>query len=882
MTIKKKMTLLLVSVFLFCGLFVSMIYSQLFLKNFLALESTARVKDMERVRNALDSEIGHMGTRAWDWAAWDDTYEYVVSRSPEYEDANLVDATFTDNHVNLIYICDTSGRVVYGRIVDLETQEDIALPEFPRDALPPDHALLLSPVEGPPQKALRKGVIMTARGPMLVAASPILTSSNEGPSRGTLIMGTFFNDAYRTKIESQTRVRFRTEPGVAPGPAREPHPEIIAREGAVYELTRDSDSEISVRTVFKGVDGRPAITLTALFPRDVVSQGRRTIYWAVGLSLFTIGLCFFFLFLMVWKMVLNPVGELAWHAGELRRGKDLGSRIALSRNDEIGMLGDEFDALMAEIQAKEQRLTRINEDLNRDIEKRHRAEEALRVSEQYFRSLLQSMHEAILVVDREGVVRDANREDLSLFRTTRQKSLGINYGGLIAGFAVEGADASRGDGFLDVCKTGEPVLRRLRGEREGEALVLEVLASPLREPGGEISRLILAFRDVTREARLSERVSEMQKTEAVSTFAGGVAHDFNNILMSMMLNIEYAAKKTGKDGSVAEALAQAHQAGEKASGLIAQLLAFSRGGGAVPQSLSLTPLVKETLKAIQSQLPSQIAFSTGVRAVRDTVFATPAQIRSLLMNLCANSVQAMARKPGVLGVRMQNPAREPFPDQNAPEDFRPENWISLTVSDTGCGMPADVKARIFDPFFTTKGPGAGLGLSVVHGIVKGKKGFVHVVSEPDKGTEMCVWLPVTADERGAARRGGPPGKKPVRVLLAEPDLFVARTLAGQLRETGLIVTEASSGQGALDVFIHDPGGFDVAVLDHSLTVAGGASLPEEMARIRPEIPVFLSAGFSDTPADAGKSRANIRGIFRKPLVASSLYAKILDIFDKKD
>ncbi|MFU2209086.1 PAS domain S-box protein [Solidesulfovibrio sp. C21] len=284
---------------------------------------------------------------------------------------------------------------------------------------------------------------------------------------------------------------------------------------------------------------------------------------------------------------------------------------------------------------------------------------------------------------------------------------------------------------------------------DGEEGVAETLISPVRDAAGQIANYILLVRDMTYEMGLEKRLRQVEKLEAIGVLAGGVAHDFNNILTPILLNTEMILADIPWKDPLRKPLADVVRASERARDLVRQLLTFSRQGELTVGPLPLTPLVKETLKLARGMIEKRVEIRQRVSELALTIEADPAQIHQVLMNLCLNAAQAMP-EGGVLEVgliAMPEPPRPLGPCLAAGTpltELPPGPYAKLWVSDTGHGMAADISDRIFEPFFTTKKPGqgTGMGLAAVHGIVKGCGGAVLVTSAVGRGSLFEVFFPL--------------------------------------------------------------------------------------------------------------------------------------------
>ncbi|MBU0718074.1 MAG: HAMP domain-containing protein [Planctomycetes bacterium] len=346
MSLRSKVVVVLVSVFL---AFIAADYAIqrcVVLPSFIALEQDEAVKDLERSRQALLREIEHLSLLTHDWAAWDNTYDYVLSPKADYEEANLTDGVFNDARLNLIYIVNPEGALVWGQVRDVDRTTVISIDDFPAGGLPPDHLLLghTSP------DSRRDGILMTQRGPMLISSQPILNSANEGPIRGTFLMGRFLDQQAIESLAEQTRVDLSIYPIDDPALSTEDRRAIAGITSAKPILIREhEDDTLGVYTIFDDLAGKSALLMRADVPREISAKGHAATRFAI-LSLVTAGLCTLtVLILLLQRIVVGPISRLTAHVTTIGSSGDLSAAIGMQREDEIGKLASEFDRMVQKL-----------------------------------------------------------------------------------------------------------------------------------------------------------------------------------------------------------------------------------------------------------------------------------------------------------------------------------------------------------------------------------------------------------------------------------------------------------------------------------------------------------------------------------------------------
>jgi len=400
-----------------------------------------------------------------------------------------------------------------------------------------------------------------------------------------------------------------------------------------------------------------------------------------------------------------------------------------------------------------------------------------------------------------------------------------------------------------------------------------------------VARDMTAFKRVEKERQELERhLQHAQKMEAIGTLAGGIAHDFNNILSAVMGYSEMSLGVLPKGSEAAEDIGHVLTAGRRARDLVQHILAFSRQ--TEQERIPMEPhlVVKEALGLLRSTLPATIEIRQDT-ARAGAIFGDPTQIHQVIMNLCTNAYHAMRDKGGVLDVRVKRVTVDPG-TQGAPPDLPAGAYVRIIIGDTGCGMSPQVLGRIFDPYFTTKaeGEGTGLGLAVVHGIVKGHQGTIDVHSEPGKGTVFYVYLPVIEGEgekdEGLSDKPLPRGAE--RVLFVDDEPAIANLGKIMLEQLGYKVSVRSNGIEALELFRSDPERFDLVMTDMTMPGMTGEQLSLEIMRIRPGIPVILCTGFSHAMNRKKALALGIREFLMKPLVRRDMATTLRRVLDQKD
>ena len=489
--------------------------------------------------------------------------------------------------------------------------------------------------------------------------------------------------------------------------------------------------------------------------------------------------------------------------------------------------------------------------------------------------------EGITIIDRDGTIQYSNPASESISGYTREELIGQNHSILRS----SKYDKAFYEAMMDTLSRGEMWTGHMINEKkDGTTYKVEASISPIRDNAGTIVYYVIIARDVTREADLETQLRQVQKMEAIGTLAGGIAHDFNNILAAIMGYTEMALYDVPEGTSGRRNLEQVLKAGYRGKDLVKQIITFSRRRDEERRPMQISPIVKEALKLLRASLPTTIDFRQNIKTQSGMVLADPTQIHQVLMNLISNAAYAMREKGGVLEVSLTDV--DIYPDDAAPPhpDLKPGPFLKLTVSDTGHGIEHAIIERIFDPFFTTKRPGegTGMGLAVVHGIVKSYGGAILVDSEPGKGSTFDVFFPrIEGNVLPEVDSAAPMPRGNEHILFVDDEADLADMVQQMLERLGYSVVAKTSSLEALEVFKVHPDQFDLVITDQTMPHMAGVDLAKELMRIRPEIPIILCTGFSEVISAEEAKTLGIREFLMKPFATRGLAETIRRALDSK-
>ncbi len=380
------------------------------------------------------------------------------------------------------------------------------------------------------------------------------------------------------------------------------------------------------------------------------------------------------------------------------------------------------------------------------------------------------------------------------------------------------------------------------------------------------------------------QLSQKQKMEAVGTLAGGIAHDFNNILGAMQGYLELSLDDLPKKSAVRDNLKQILSCVNRAAKLVKQILTFSRKDQQEQEKepVQISSIIKEVLGMLRSSLPATIKISRKIHADSSMVLADSTQIHQVLVNLCTNASHAMQGADGLLEVSLEDVNLE-SETRIGDEHLGPGNYVKLSVSDTGCGMEKEVVERIFEPFFTTKkvDEGTGLGLSVVHGIIKSYDGAITVSSTPGQGTTFDIFLPkIESGDIKKPQLSKSTTKEREVILLVDDEEMMVDVTRQILERLGFDVVAKTSSTDALEAFQEEPDKFALVITDQAMPNMTGTQLARELISVRPDISIILCSGFPENVCPEELKSIGIKEFIAKPISRKEIAKIIRKVLDK--
>ncbi|WP_072910034.1 PAS domain-containing hybrid sensor histidine kinase/response regulator [Malonomonas rubra] len=528
--------------------------------------------------------------------------------------------------------------------------------------------------------------------------------------------------------------------------------------------------------------------------------------------------------------------------------------------------------------------------VGRDITKLRQAENALRQSEETFRKLFEDSSDAILLIDETGVFVECNQAALGLLKMERDEFLLLPPARISPEFQPDGQRSAEAASEM-IALAYSKGLHRFDWtciNAEGGEFVVEVSLMPVTIKGQTM--LHTTWRDITarkraekEKAKLESQLQQAQKMESVGRLAGGVAHDFNNMLGVILGHAELGLKRLDPTHKVCTDLRQIKESAERSADLTRQLLAFARQQTVTPKVIDLNEAISNMITMLQRLIGEDIELIFQQAAETCLIHMDPSQIDQLLANLCVNARDAI-EDTGKIEIETHIFSVDADYCHTNPE-ATPGDYVCLAISDDGKGMNLETQAHIFEPFFTTKeqGKGTGLGLATVYGIVKQNKGFIDISSESGKGTIFSVYLPLFTGTK-AQKRSQPGEQKALRghetILLVEDEAAILNITATMLEEQGHTVLRAGTPGQAMEIAREHPGEIDLLMTDVIMPEMNGRELAKNVLALRPGTKrLFMSGYTADVIAHHGVLDEGVHFI-QKPFSLPDMTAMVRNVLDE--
>ncbi len=516
-----------------------------------------------------------------------------------------------------------------------------------------------------------------------------------------------------------------------------------------------------------------------------------------------------------------------------------------------------------------------------------RQQEDLSASEICFRAAFEQSFQFMAILDVEGRVLELNHLAKKLCGNSTVDAVGQYLWNIC--WLGQDEENERLQKVIAKARSGENTKDEAVFEDGDDIRILSRTVSPVSDSSGTIQFIAIQGHDITDRIYAEKEkqnceilLQQAQKMEALGVLAGGVAHDFNNILSVILGNTELARMSYDADKSPKKFLESIHSAGIQARDLVKQILSFSRQEKMIKTMVRPADVVSESLKLLRSSLPSTINIVAEIDDRCGVIFADPTQFHQVFMNLCTNAYHAMEENGGILTIRLY---QETVKSKQLLEEFHCESgeYAHLVVADSGDGIDQDIINMIFDPYFTTKesGKGTGMGLAIVYGIIRGHGGAIRVITEKSKGCAFHVFIPtVDGVEQRQESAEGPLyyGRGHILVVDDEPELLMVMQV--MLERLGYEVTSTTSATEALTSFCAEPERFDLMLTDQIMPELKGTELAAKVLDIKPEMPIILCTGYSPAVSRKKVLAMGIQELVFKPWAANDLSRIIRQLLER--
>jgi PAS domain S-box-containing protein len=532
---------------------------------------------------------------------------------------------------------------------------------------------------------------------------------------------------------------------------------------------------------------------------------------------------------------------------------------------------------------------KTNRELQEEIKVRKQIEEAMRKSEVKYRLLADHTIDCIWRMDLDYTFTYINPSVLPTFGYTPGEWTGTS----LAGHCTPEAFAFIKEEIRNELKhTSHRTGMTFETEflhKDGHKIPLEVNGKILLNLDGQPVEIQGTMRDIAirkvaeeEKEKLEELLRQSQKMEALGTLAGGIAHDFNNILGVLMGYAELSLEEMKEETSITQNLRQIMVSSQRAKDMVKQILAFSRKSEVEHMPIHVSQVVQEALKLLRSSIPTTIDIRSNIGTKPATVMADPTQLHQVIMNLCTNAAHAMRENGGILEVSLQTVHAKP--DSPDLKELAAGKYEKLTIKDSGHGMNEETRKRIFEPYFTTKQPGegTGMGLAVVHGIIKNHGGEITVHSEPGKGSTFHVYLPLAQSDTAPIKKSS--GEQKIiggseSILLVDDEQSLLEMQKTLIQRLGYRVTIRTGSVEALEAFKAAPHKYHLVITDQTMPNMTGIQLAREIKKIRPDIPVILCTGFSENVNEDNFKSMGIDAFVLKPIIKKKIAPLIREALD---
>ncbi|MBL8026634.1 MAG: response regulator [Fibrobacteres bacterium] len=847
MKLRIKIPLLILAASFSLILILYFILGGYIVKGYSELEENLALKDVDRIYKALDGEVKQLANSAGDYAFWDNTYDFAVTKSSAYIDENFYYSSMQNLGVYAFLIVNKKGEFVYGKVA-VDSTESLADPDSSllREFLTNPSVWLFK--EG---DFLHSGIIMVNGLPVMFGSASIHKNERLGASRGAVIFAKQLDSDMSEKLSEITSLQFSIE-------------KETVSEGKNVSSTRievlSSDTLVAYSAV-NDFNGKKVLEIRLPLYREIVDRAKVQVnYFLVLLIVLAIGFAATVIVLME-LFVIGRLNVLARDIRIIRQRKRTESRVTVKGRDELAGLGTTINEMLSSIESSGREITE---------------------SEKKFRLAFENAKDPFFWIDCSDLsIININKAAEVLLGKSRNAVIGNSLDTCFPANRTKeynelfGLYAAKNDAFD----------AEIEIQSSDSLRIVNVSGSTTTLAGQQVIQAV--FQDITKEReserekhQLEEQLRQAQKMEVVGQLAGGIAHDFNNMLSGISGYSDLIMKKYGeKDADLAKYAGIIHSTAASAADVTAKLLAFARKGKNEVSRIELNAVVDDVMKLMEHTSDRKVKVVFSERTDLATVIGDRSQVQNAILNLAMNSIDAMPNGGELIFVTENVDIDENYVKTH-PYKISVGRYVKLVVQDNGMGMDSKVKARLFEPFFTTKGvgKGTGLGLASVYGTMKSHNGSVTVYSEIGKGTAFNLYFPYASDPSTEAAAAI---QKVIRgtgnILVIDDENIVRNAATDILTELGYSVETAKDGLEGIRVYKENWQKYDAVILDIIMPNLGGADTFNELKKINPEIRALICSGYAMNAVAAKILESGAKGFTQKPFDVTKLSKAIAEV-----
>ena len=882
--IRLKIILLVTATVVALSLLLHIVTGTIVYQGFGDLERREVLERMDQIEVALKNEINDVRKLSGDYATWNDTYDFVLTQDPTYLEVNMVNETFPNLRIQFILLMNLSGEIIFWKMHDPTNLSNTFMPAGLMTHLVLSDPLIDQALNGPGMA----GLLVLNDGQVLVSSTPVLHSDGTGPVIGCMLMIRLINEGEKEWLEKTALAPLSVSNS---SDAKALH-DLGKREWQELNSTGSTTvvANESIINGYKQMDdiyGQHAVVLKAPLDRHIMAQARSSMSVLEGALILTSLLFGLFTLIVLDRTFVTRVGRLSEDVEAVgSKGNEKG-RVEVQGRDEIARLASNINSMLDSIESKDrdlleterrnreqledlverrtEELQLANRGLANEVSAKLEKEIELRKSEQRYRAVVEDQMEMIVRMRPDGTINFVNQAFCRAYGKSEEDLVGSI-------FLPEGAK-KRPENWTEFAERTTP--ENPAATREIDVMMPDGTlrrenwtARAIFDEQGRLVEIQSVGQDVTERMRLEEELFRTQRLESLGRMAGGIAHDYNNILTSILGNLTMTRMELERTGSAPRRFQDMESSLLRAKDLTQQLLTFSEGGSPVKEWMQLAPLVRSTAEMGVGGTDVHLKLATDEELW--PVEADRGQLAQVVNNIVHNAVEAMP-SGGTLIIHASN--------MEARDDVEPlglGRFVKITFKDTGEGIKREHLQRVFDPFFTTKGNHSGLGLTAARSIVRKHGGRLEVDSEEGIGTTVHIYLPAAAPVQEAEPEIVGPSQG--RVLLMDDEISILEIMSELISYLGYDVVSARDGQETLQLYskaMAEGTGFDVVIMD--LSIPGGMGGKEAVAKLLqldPDARTIVSSGYSNDPVMAEYQKYGFVGVLQKPYTVKELGAAL--------